>query len=219
MFKRVIINFLDFSNYSNLTEVPMKKMSALIVALLLTAGSVFSQTTWEVDKVHTNVMFTVSHMVVAEVTGNFTDFDASITGAKADFSDAQAIMTIKVASISTDNEKRDGHLKSDDFFAADKFPEITFKSKSFKKTGDNTYKITGDFTMRGVTKTIELEAKYKGEINDPWGNTKAGWKVTGTINRLDYGVNWSKTIETGGLVVGQDVDITINAEFAKKKNS
>ena len=198
----------------------MKKVIALVAVLLFTvAGSIFSQTTWEVDKVHTNVLFNVSHMVVAEVTGSFKDFDATITNKKADYSDALAEMTIKVASISTDNEKRDAHLKSDDFFAAEKFPEITFKSKAFKKTGDNTYKITGDFTMRGVTKTIELDAKFKGEINDPWGNTKAGWKVTGTIDRTDYGVNWNKAIEAGGFVVGKTVDITINAEFAKKKPS
>lgn len=194
----------------------MKKLNALIAALLLTTGSLFAQTTWQVDKAHTNVLFTVSHMVVAEVTGNFTDFDALITNAKADYSDAQATMSIKVGSISTDNEKRDAHLKSDDFFAVDKFPEITFTSKSFKKTGENTYKIVGDFTMRGVTKTIELEAKYKGEVKDPWGNTKSGWKVSGSINRLDFGVNWNKAIEAGGFVVGQNVDITINAEFAKK---
>ena len=195
----------------------MKKMNALAVALLLSAGSVFAQSTWEVDKVHTNVLFNVSHMVVAEITGNFTDFNATITGTKADYSDAQAEMTIKVASISTDNEKRDAHLKSNDFFAVDKFPEITFKSTSFKKTGDNTYKITGDFTMRGVTKTIELDAKFKGEINDPWGNTKSGWKVTGSLDRFDYGVDWNKAIEAGGFVVGKNIDITINAEFAKKK--
>ncbi|MBL7994048.1 polyisoprenoid-binding protein [bacterium] len=195
----------------------MKKMNALIVALLLSASSVFAQTKWEVDQVHTNVIFNVSHMVVAEVTGNFTDFNATITASKADYSDAQAEMTIKVASISTDNEKRDGHLKSEDFFAAEKYPEITFKSKSFKKTGDNTYKITGDFTMRGVTKTIELDAKFKGEITDPWGNVKSGWKVTGSVDRTEYGVNWNKAIEAGGFVVGKTVDITINAEFAKKK--
>lgn len=195
----------------------MKKLNALVAALLLTAGSVVGQTTWEVDKVHTNVMFTVSHMVVAEVTGNFTDFNANITNTKADYSDAKAEMIIKVASINTDNEKRDAHLKSEDFFAVEKFPEITFKSKSFKKTGENTYKITGDFTMRGVTKTIELDAKFKGEINDPWGNTKSGWKVTGSVDRFDYGVNWNKAIEAGNLVVGKTVDITINAEFTKKK--
>ncbi len=197
----------------------MKKLTAYIIALLLTAGSAFAQTAWELDKVHTNVMFTVSHMVVAEVTGSFTDFDASISHTKPDYSDAQASMTIKVASISTDNEKRDAHLKSEDFFAAEKFPEITFKSKSFKKTGDNTYKITGDFTMRGVSKTIELDAKYKGEVKDPWGNIRSGWKVTGTINRLDFGVNWNKAIEAGGFVVGPDVEININTEFTKKKQS
>jgi polyisoprenoid-binding protein YceI len=194
----------------------MRKLNLLITAFLLTAESLFAQTTWQLDKVHTNVMFTVSHMVVAEVTGSFTDFDATFTNTKTDYTDAQASMTIKVASISTDNEKRDAHLKSEDFFAAEKFPDITFKSKSFKKTGENTYKIVGDFTMRGITKTIELDAKYKGEIKDPWGNTKSGWKVTGTINRLDYGVNWNKAIEAGGFVVSPNVDITINAEFAKK---
>lgn len=192
-------------------------MNALVAAWLLSTSFVFAQTTWEVDKVHTNVLFNVSHMVVAEVTGNFTDFNATITGTKDDYSDAQAEMTIKVASINTDNEKRDAHLKSDDFFSAEKFPEIIFKSTSFKKTGENTYTINGDFTMHGVTKPIVLDAKFNGEINDPWGNTKSGWKVTGSLNRLDYGVNWNKALETGGFIVGKTVDLTINAEFTKKK--
>ncbi len=194
----------------------MKKLALVLLGLLLSFLPVSAQTVWEIDGSHTNVEFTAIHLLVSEVTGHFKDFTGSVTVTKPDFSDAQAEITIKVASVNTNNERRDGHLKTDDFFNAEKFPEITFKSKSFKKTGDNTYKITGDLTMKGTTKTVELDAVYKGEVN-AFGGTRMGWKLTGTVNRLDYGLNWNKAIEAGGLVVGKEIVMTIKSELIKKK--
>jgi polyisoprenoid-binding protein YceI len=194
----------------------MKKLGLGLLGLLLLSIPVSAQAVWDIDVVHTNVTFTATHLIVSEVTGHFKDFSGSVTFTKPDFSDAQAEMIIKVASITTDNERRDGHLKTDDFFNAEKFPEIAFKAKSFRKTGENTYRVTGDFTMKGVTKTIELDGIYKGEVN-AFGGTRMGWKLTGTINRFDYGLNWNKAIETGGLVVGKDIVITIQAELIKKQ--
>jgi polyisoprenoid-binding protein YceI len=123
--------------------------------------------------------------------------------------------TINVASISTENEKRDAHLKSDDFFSAAKFPTITFKSTEFKKIGDNTYAITGDLTMREVTKKVTFNAIYAGSIKTPWGATMSAWKATTVLNRFDYNLKWSTALETGGLVVGQDVTVTLNMELTK----
>ncbi len=193
----------------------MKRLLVL-TAFLTSVVGIHAQTQYQLDRSHSNVLFTVSHLIVSEVTGSFRDFDATITTMKEDFSDAVVQVNIKTASIDTDNERRDNHLRSDDFFLSEKHPEITFKSRSFRKTGDKTFVISGDLTMRGITKAIDLDAVYNGEVKDPWGNIKTGWKATGRVNRFDYGLKWNSLMETGGAVVGQDVDITINAEFLKK---
>lgn len=195
----------------------MKKLILTTVALLLVSASSFAQTqTWKPDKVHSNVGFSVTHLVISEVEGKFSDYDATlITDAKGKPEKIDAV--IKVASITTDNADRDKHLRSDDFFAAEKYPELTFVSKSIKSTGKNSYKITGDLTMRGVTKTVTLNAKFNGEVKDPWGNTKSGWSATTSVNRFDYGLQWNKAIETGGLVVGKDVTINLKLEFGLQK--
>lgn len=193
-------------------------MKKLFLLTLLPIVSAIGQTPtkWEVDASHTNVMFTVTHLVISEVTGFFKSFTANITHTKSDYSDAKGEMTIQVASINTDNERRDTHLKSDDFFAADTYPTITFVSKSFTKKADGKYVITGDLTMRGTTKTVDLDAEFRGEIKDPWGNTKSAWRVTGVVNRLEFGLKWNSLMEAGGAVVDKDVRITVQAEFQKK---
>ena len=194
----------------------MIKRIFLTAAILFTViGGVVAQTIWKADKAHSKIDFSVTHMVIAEVDGRFTDFDATLTGSKDDFSDAKITATIKTASITTDNDFRDKHLRSDDFFNADKYPEIKFKSTSIEKTGENTYKITGDLTIRDTTKTVVLDTKYNGQIVG-MGATKRAFKATTTINRVDYGVHWDKTIESGGLVVGKNVDITLLLEFNKQ---
>lgn len=195
----------------------MKKIILAAVVLLLITASSFAQTkVWKTDNAHSKVGFAISHLVVSEVEGKFSDYEATVTtDEKGKLQKVEAV--IKVASITTDNEARDKHLKSDDFFSAEKFPEITFVSKSIKATGKNSYKITGDYTMHGVTKSVTLNAKFNGEIKDPWGNVKSGWVVTTTVNRFDYGLSWSKAVETGGLVVGKDVDISLKLEFGLQK--
>jgi polyisoprenoid-binding protein YceI len=194
----------------------MIRFKSLLFITALAVSSLFAQKTgWNLDKSHSGVGFSIKHMVISEVTGNFKDFDISFNSTKSDFTDASVAATIKVASINTDNEKRDGHLKTDDFFSAEKFPVITFKSTSFEKVGDNKYKITGDLTIRDVTKKVTFDATYNGSIKAPWGAEIYSWKATLAINRFDYGLKWNKAIEAGGLIAGDTVNITLNLELNK----
>ena len=195
-------------------------MKKLVLSLILLSGvilSAFAQQAWEVDKSHSAVKFGVTHLVISTVEGNFKDFDAKLS-TKADGSLDKIEADIKTSSVNTDNQQRDEHLKSDDFFSASKFPDMTFVSKSVKKKGNNQYAVSGDLTIKGVTKTVVLDAKNNGTVKDPWGNTKTGWTATGKINRYDFGLSWNKAIEAGGLTVGKEVTITINAEFGVKKS-
>ena len=182
-------------------------------------SSAFAQTakTWNVDKMHSAVKFSVSHLVVSEVDGSFKIFDGSMVADNADFSNAKINFSVDVNSINTDNTSRDGHLKADDFFNAEKYPAMTFKSTSFKKKSGNMYELTGDMTIRDVTKKVVFAVKYGGTAKDPYGNTKAGFKATGSINRLEYGLKWNTLTEAGGAVVGADVDLTINLEMVQAK--
>jgi polyisoprenoid-binding protein YceI len=194
----------------------MKALKYMFLALVLSPILMFSQSTeWTFDKAHSNVMFTVDHLVIAEVTGYFKSFDGKVTSNGDDFTAGKIDFTVDVKSINTDNEKRDGHLKSEDFFYAEKYPQMIFKGKELKKVGDKKYKLTGDLTIRGVTKPVSLDVVYKGTTKDAYGNTKAGFKITGEVNRFDYGLKWNTLTEMGGAVVGQDVRITVNAELTK----
>lgn len=187
----------------------------LLVSCMISTGN--AQTKWTLDNTHTGVKFTVSHLVISEVEGNFKTFTGSMTAAKTDFTDAQVDFSVDVSSVNTDNEMRDNHLKSDDFFNAEKFPKMTFKSLSFKKLSAKSYELTGNLTIRDVTKKVKFNVTYGGTVKDPFGNTKAGFKATATINRLEYGLKWSKVTEAGGAVVGSDVTIILNAEFTAEK--
>jgi polyisoprenoid-binding protein YceI len=193
----------------------MKSLFTFLIGgmFFTTAGA---QSVWKVDKSHSNVDFTVTHLVISEVRGTFKEFDASLTSDKADFSDMKLNATIKTASVFTDNDRRDNHLRSNDFFNADSFPNITFKSTSVKKTGSDSYQITGDLTIRNITKSVVLETKYRGSV-EAFGGTRAAFKATTTIDRFEFGTTWDKTIETGGLVVGKEVNIALLMEFAKQK--
>ncbi len=188
----------------------------LLSAALLLVTSAVSAQNWAFDKSHSSVLFAVDHMVVSEAQGKFRDFTAEVSGSKDDFSDVKVKAVIKVASIDTDEPKRDGHLKSGDFFDAEKFPEIIFEATAFKKISGNQYEIPGKLTMHGVTKDVTLKAKMKGPVQSPWGGSIVGFTATGAINRQEFGVNWSKTAPAGELVVGDEVRLTINAEFVKK---
>lgn len=195
----------------------MKKNILSVFLVLISFLTMNAQTKWVIDKSHSKVEFSVSHLVISDVTGQFKSYDADIEASKDDFSDAKINFSIDVASINTENERRDSHLKGDDFFNAEKFPKITFIGKSIKKAGKNKFKLTGDFTMRDVTKQLTLDVVYNGTIKDPWGNTKAGFKITGSVNRFDYNLKWNTLTEAGGAVVGKTVYLTVNLELQQSK--
>jgi len=193
----------------------MKYVIIALLSLVLYVSTLTSQTVWKSDKSHSRVNFSISHMVIAEVTGRFTDFDATLTTTKDDFSDAIVEAVIKTGSINTDNENRDSHLRSDDFVDAEKFPEITFKSTKIESDGTGGFTITGNLTIREVTKSVVLQTRFNGTVKDNRGNLKAGFKATTTIDRFDYGVKWDKTLDSGGLIAGRNADITLLFEFNK----
>ena len=171
---------------------------------------------WVVDKAHSNVRFSVSHLVVSDVDGSFKSFDGSMAASQPDFTDASIVFAADVNSINTDNENRDKHLKSDDFFNAEKFPQIKFVSKSFKSLGNNKYSLAGDLTIRDITKPVTFDVNYGGIVTSAaMGGTHAGFKAKTTINRFDYNLKWNAATETGGAVVGKEVEITLNIDMKK----
>ncbi len=188
-------------------------------AIFFGSTNTFAQTAkiWKVDNVHSAVKFSVSHLVISEVDGSFKVYNGSISSTKDDFSDAVIDFSIDVNSINTDNTMRDGHLKGDDFFNADTYPTMIFKSTSFKKKEGNRYELVGNLTVRDVTKKVIFDVKYGGTVKDGYGNTKAGFKVTGSINRFDYGLKWNALTEAGGATVGAEVSLSANLEFALSK--
>lgn len=169
---------------------------------------------WSLDKVHSNVKFTITHLVVSEVEGTFKLFDGSMENTKGDFSDAKISFTVDVNSINTDNDYRDKHLKSDDFFNAEKYPSMKFESTSFTPQGGNKYKLAGNLTIRDVTKPVVFDVTYGGTVN-AMGAERVGFKAKTTINRFDYNLKWDKATETGGLVVSKEVEIAVNVELKK----
>jgi len=198
----------------------MKNAAKLLFAIVVftgMTGRAGAQGKWVVDKVHSGVKFTVTHLVISEVEGSFKSFAGSMTSSKPDFTDAQVDFTVDVNSLSTDNDMRDKHLRSDDFFNAEKFPNMTFKSISWKKVSAKSYELTGNLTIRDITKKVRFDVTYGGMVQDGYGNTKAGFKATATINRLDYGLKWNMLTEAGGAVVGPDVNIILTTEFTLEK--
>lgn len=188
----------------------MKKINALLLGLLI-SGSVFAQTKWTKDQAHSNLTFSVTHMTVADVTGTFNDYTIDVTSPSEDFNNADVTFDAKTASINTQNERRDGHLKSPDFFDAEKYPDIKFAGKLIKDGGK--YHLRGKLTMKDVTKDVDFDVIYKGTLKTAQ-MTKAGFKFHGTVNRFDYNLKWDKTVEAGGgLVVGQEVEIMANVEL------
>ncbi|MFU8860346.1 MAG: YceI family protein [Cyclonatronaceae bacterium] len=177
--------------------------------------STLTKTLWKIDPTHSEIQFKVKHLVISTVTGSFSSFDGSVETAGDDFAGAGVRFEADINSITTNNEQRDGHLKSDDFFNAEKFPKLTFESDSFEKTGDDTYKLAGNLTIRDITKKITLDVIYGGTVVDPYGQTKAGFEVTGTINRKEYGLSWSAVTEAGNLVVADNVKMIMNVQFVQ----
>lgn len=191
----------------------MKKALSLL-ALLATIGSISAQKIdWALDKSHSNVGFSVSHMVISTTTGSFTDFDIKFTSEGRDFSKATVTGSADANTITTNNVDRDNHLKSEDFFFVKKYPRLEFTSTGFEKISDTEYKIKGNLTMRGETKPVVFTGKVSSLVKDPWGNYRVGWKAEGVINRTQWGLNWNKTMEAGNVLVGEEVTLTINFEL------
>lgn len=197
----------------------MKTLKTLTIIILTFAflNAQNKETLWVVDKAHTKIGFAVTHLLISEVEGYFKDFDIKVISNGDNFENAKIEFTAKTASIFTDNERRDEHLRSDDFFNSEKFPEMKFVSKSFKKVGKNNYKLIGDLTIRDITKQITLDVVYNGTVKDPWGNTKAGFNVSGQLNRFEYGLKWNALTELGGAVVDKIVKLRIHVELTKQQ--
>lgn len=194
----------------------MKLLFTTLTALVVSIAASAQATSWKLDKVHSVVKFSVTHMVVSETEGSFKLFDGTVDHTKADFSDAKINFTVDVNSISTDNEGRDKHLKSDDFFSAEKFPQMKFESTSMTPLGGNKYKLAGNLTIKDVTKPVTFDVTYGGTITTSRG-TKAGFKATTIINRFDYNLKWDRATEAGSLVVSKEVEVTIKVELDKAK--
>lgn len=190
----------------------MKKILTLLAGMAFSLG-LMAQGNWTIDKSHSKVGFVVTHMVVAEVEGSFKDFDATIVSSSDDFNGAEISFTAKTASINTENERRDNHLRSDDFFNAEQYPDIKFVGKLVKEGGK--YLLKGDFTMRDVTKPVVFDVKYGGSIDTDRG-MKAGFRITGTVNRLEYGLKWSNKLASGELAVADEVSINCRIELDKR---
>ncbi|WP_256011297.1 YceI family protein [Desertivirga xinjiangensis] len=172
-------------------------------------------TTWVIDPTHSEIQFKVKHLVISTVTGNFRSFDGKAVSANEDFTDSEIEFTIDVNSIDTNQEQRDAHLKSADFFDAEKYPKMSFKSTSFKKEGSD-YKLVGDLTIKDVTKQVELDVEFGGVAGDFYGNTKAGFELSGKISRREFGLVWSGITEAGTVVVGDDIKLVLSVQFAKQ---
>ena len=190
-------------------------MKKIFIFIFILAATVTAQNKWKIEKSHSNINFAVAHLVVSEVTGKFKDFTGTVESAKEDFSDMKLDIAIKANSVDTDDPKRDGHLKSPDFFNAAIDSIVTFKSTKVERNGDGKYKVTGDLTMRGVTKQVVLDAQLRGKTKSPWGQTVAIFKSNTTINRTEWGLKWNKGLEAGGLLVGENVDLTFNVELVQ----
>ena len=190
------------------------KVLMIGLTLFFAATQMATDATYTVDNVHSQVHFKVAHLVISTVRGNFTDYSANIEADPASKTVKSVQAVVKTASIDTRNQKRDDHLRSADFFDASNHPEMTFKSTKVVGKGDYIT-VYGDLTIRGNTRNIELRGKFSGEVKDPWGNTKAGFEAKGKINRQDFGLSWNKALDTGGLVVGDEVEIGLEIEAAR----
>ncbi len=173
-------------------------------------------TKWILDPDHSEIQFKVKHLMISSVTGHFSQFNATVETDGEDFTTAKVYFNADINSISTNNEQRDGHLKSGDFFDAEKYPQLIFESKKLEKIADDAYKLDGTLTMRGVSKKVTFNVEFGGITQDPWGNTRIGFALSGQLNRKDYRVSFSMVSETGGILLGEDVKIFANVEFIKQ---
>ena len=192
-----------------------RTLLALVLTLIMATASMAAE--WQIDKAHSTVGFTVRHLVIAKVSGQFTDFTGNFSVDVENLAAGTVEMTVDVCSVNTNADKRDEHLRSPDFFDAVTFPEMTFKSKSAHDIDGERFELTGDLTIRGVTKEVTFDCVFNGKVTDPWGNTKAGFSATTKINRQEFGVSWNKSLDAGGVVVGDEVTINLELELAEVK--
>lgn len=173
-----------------------------------------SQTTWNIDTTHSSVGFWVRHLVISKVHGRFTKWNGTITLDEEDVTRSSVEVTIDAASIETHEAKRDGHLRSPDFFDVEKFPALTFKSKKIQKSGD-ALAVRGDLTIHGVTREVLLETESLGRAKDPWGGDRVGFSAKTSVDRKDFGLHWNQALEAGGVLVGDKIEINLEIEAVK----
>ena len=176
------------------------------------------ETKWAIDPSHSKVAFKVKHLMISNVLGNFKEFEGAATTDGDDFSSAQISFSLNASSIDTEMADRDAHLRSADFFDAENYPKISFSGNGLKDLGDDMYELTGELTIKDVTKSVTLSVEFGGIMPDPWGNVKAGFSVNGKINRKDFGLNWNAALEAGGVLVGEEVKISADIELVKLAN-
>jgi polyisoprenoid-binding protein YceI len=174
-----------------------------------------TKVTWAIDPAHSKIGFKVKHLMISNVMGNFKEFEGKISTDGTDFSTAAISLSIKAASVDTEIADRDTHLKSADFFDVEKYPTITFEGKGVKDLGDDLYELTGNLTIKGVSHPVTLQVEHGGVATDPWGNVKAGFSITGKMNRKDWGLNWNAALEAGGVLVADEVKIICDIELVK----
>jgi len=175
-----------------------------------------TNTKWAVDSAHSNIDFSIRHMMVTNVKGAFHDFEATIEANPEDLTTAAIAFSIKLNSVDTRNADRDGHLKSADFFDVEQFPNLTFKATSIVKTGDGEYNVTGDLSLHGVTRSETFKTTFEGAGKDPWGNEKVGFSVQGSIKRSDFGLSYNAALETGGVLIADSVKVSLDIQAAKQ---
>src|SRR3982751_758585 len=173
-------------------------------------------TKWVLDATHSELGFKIKHLMITNVSGSIKNFQAEVVTEGDDFSTAQINLTADMASISTNNEQRDAHLRNSDFFEVEKYPELIFKSNRVEKTGSDEFTLYGELTIKGITKPVKLNVEYNGVAKDPWGGERAGFVITGKINRSEWGINFNGVLETGGLMLGEEVKINSEVQLVKQ---
>ncbi|MCA0981960.1 YceI family protein [Exiguobacterium aestuarii] len=171
--------------------------------------------TYQVDPAHSSITFTVKHMMISKVKGEFKEFDIEANGDPNDLANASVKVTIQAASVDTNNSDRDNHLRSGDFFNAEEYPRIVFQSTSFRSKGGGEFELTGDLTIRGTTREETFEVEYEGSAKDPWGNMKHAFSGEGSLNREDYGLTWNQALEAGGVLVDKKVKFEFELQFTE----
>jgi polyisoprenoid-binding protein YceI len=176
-----------------------------------------AKTKWLSDTTHSELQFKIKHLMISNVSGSLKNFQAEVETEGEDFSTAKIKLAAQMDSISTNNEQRDAHLRNSDFFEVDKYPELLFRSTKIEKVDNDTFALQGELTMKGITKPVKLNVEYNGAAKDPWGGERAGFMITGKINRTDWGMTFNSILETGGVALGDEVRINSEIELVKQE--